>query len=69
MSNIHGGVQENLMGAASGVTWMILVYFVPMVVVSAVLMVWQLYARRGEQLDSSQGRGMPAGEGPLRRAF
>jgi len=57
------------MGAASGVTWMILVYFVPMVVVSGVLMVWQLYARRGEELDSSRGRGMSAGEGPLRRAF
>jgi hypothetical protein len=69
VSNIHGGVQENLMGAASGVTWMVLVYFVPMVVVSGVLMVWQLYARRGEELDSSRGRGMPAGEGPLRRAF
>ena len=44
--NIYGGVQEHLMGAASGVTWMILAFFVPMVVVSAGLMVWQLYARR-----------------------
>jgi len=69
VSNIHGGVQEHLMGAASGVTWMILVYFVPMVVVSSVLMVWQLYARRGEQLDSFRGRGMPAGDASLRRAF
>ena len=68
MSNIHGGVQEHLMGAASGVTWMILVYFVPMVVVSSVLMAWQLHARRGERLDS-QGRGMPAGDASMRRAF
>jgi hypothetical protein len=43
-------VREHLMGAASGVTWMILVFFVPAVVVSCVLMVWQLYARRGESL-------------------
>jgi hypothetical protein len=58
-ANIHGGVQEHLMGAASGVTWMILVFFVPMVVVSGVLMVWQLYARRGEQLGSSPEHGAP----------
>ncbi|HEY6256238.1 MAG TPA: hypothetical protein VIY51_10650 [Xanthobacteraceae bacterium] len=53
VSNIAGGVHEDLMGAASGVTWMILVFFVPMVVVSAVLLVWQLYARRGEALDAT----------------
>jgi len=50
VTNIHGGVREHLMGAASGVTWMILVFFVPAVVVSCVLMVWQLYVRRGESL-------------------
>jgi hypothetical protein len=69
VTNIHGGVQEHLMGAASGVTWMILVFFVPMVVASGVLMVWQLYARRGEELGSSPERGMAAGDAPLRRAF
>jgi hypothetical protein len=69
VSNIRGGVQEHLMGAASGVTWMILVFFVPMVVVSGVLMVWQLYARRGENLDSSQARGLQAGETSPHRAF
>ena len=51
VTNIQGGVREHLMGAASGVTWMILVYFVPLVVVSVVLLAWQLYARRGEALD------------------
>jgi hypothetical protein len=50
VTNIHGGVREHLMGAASGVTWMILVFFVPAVVVSCVLIVWQLYSRRGESL-------------------
>jgi hypothetical protein len=48
--NIRGGLREHLMGAASGVTWLVLVFFVPMVVVSVVLMVWQLYSRRGEAL-------------------
>ena len=69
VSNIQGGVQEHLMGAASGVTWMILVFFVSMVVVSAGLMVWQLYARRGESLDSYQEHGLRAADAPLRRVF
>jgi hypothetical protein len=46
VSNVQNGVREHLMGAASGVTWMILVFFVPAVVVSAVLLVWQLYSRK-----------------------
>jgi hypothetical protein len=53
VSNIRGGVREHLMGAASGVTWFVLVFFVPMVIVSAVLLVWQLYSRRNEALDSA----------------
>jgi hypothetical protein len=53
ISNIRGGISEHLMGAASGVTWLILVFFVPMVVVSLVLIVWQLLSRRGEALDAS----------------
>jgi hypothetical protein len=46
--NVREGTREHLMGAASGVTWMILVFFVPMVVVSTVLLVVQLVARRTE---------------------
>jgi hypothetical protein len=69
VTNIHGGIAEHLMGAASGVTWMILVFFVPAVVVSAALIAWQLYARRGEALGPSQAHGVPAGEAPMRRAF
>jgi hypothetical protein len=56
VTNIHGGVQEHLMGAASGVTWLILVFFVPMVVVSGALMVGQLYSRRNEELGSDRER-------------
>ncbi len=49
--NIRGGIREGLMGAASGVTWLVLIFFVPMVVVSCVLLIWQLFSRRGEQLE------------------
>jgi F0F1-type ATP synthase membrane subunit a len=51
VDNIRGGIQEHLMGAAGGATWLILVFFVPIVVVSLVLIVWQLYSRRTEALD------------------
>jgi hypothetical protein len=56
VANIRGGVREHLMGAASGVTWLVLSFFVPMVVVSGVLLIWQLYSRRSEALDSAVGR-------------
>ena len=48
--NIHGGIEEHLMGAASGVVWMILVFYVPAIVVSLALLVWQLVTRRHESL-------------------
>jgi hypothetical protein len=68
ITNIQGGVREHLMGAASGVTWMVLTYFVPMVVVSCVLLVWQLYARRGEALDPMRDRGFRSQAAPALRA-
>jgi hypothetical protein len=51
ITNIRGGVREHLMGAAGGTTWLILVFYVPAVVVSVVLLIWQLSMRRGEMLD------------------
>ena len=51
VTNIRDGVREHLMGAATGITWMTLVFFVPLVVVSAGLLAQQLFARRGQQLD------------------
>jgi hypothetical protein len=48
--NIRGGVEEHLMGAATGATWMILIFFVPAVVVSVGLLAWQLVSRRHERL-------------------
>jgi hypothetical protein len=62
VSNVHGGIREHLMGAASGVTWLVLVFFVPMVVVSGVLLIWQLYSRRNETLDSAAVRNSPSHE-------
>jgi len=62
VSNIHGGVREHLMGAASGVTWFVLGFFVPMVVISVALLVWQLYSRRSEAIDSAAGDGAKAYE-------
>ena len=56
VANIRGGIHENLMGAASGVTWLILTFFVPVVVLSGILLIWQLYSRRSEPLDSTVGR-------------
>ena len=53
VTNIRGGMQEQLFGAAGGVTWLILAFYVPLVIVSLVLLAWQLYARRGEALTSA----------------
>jgi hypothetical protein len=50
VTNIQGGMREHLMGASSGPTWFILAFYVPAVVVSAVLIGWQLVSRRGEPL-------------------
>lgn len=57
--NIRGGIEEHLMGAASGVTWMILVYFVPAVIVSIGLLAWQLVTRRHEPLAEGARKGTP----------
>jgi hypothetical protein len=51
--NIRGGIEEHLMGAASGVTWMILVFFVPAVIVGVGLLVWQLVSRRHEAIGEA----------------
>lgn len=61
--NIRGGIQEHLMGAAGGVTWLTLGFYVPLILVSLALVIWQLYSRHGEPLSSfveSEGRSRPA---------
>src|SRR5262249_13523274 len=54
VTNIRGGIREHLMGAASGVTWLILAFYVPLLIVSLALVTWQLFARRGEAIDDSK---------------
>ena len=44
------GVREQLFATASGVTWLILTFYVQSLWVSLGLIVWQLYARRQEPL-------------------
>jgi hypothetical protein len=59
VTNIRGGIREHLMGAAGGVTWLVLVFFVPMIIVSLALLAWQLYARRSEALNPSVSEQRP----------
>ena len=59
VANIRGGMREHLMGAASGVSWLVLSFFVPMIVVSTVLLLWQLLSRRAEPLDADR-RHLPS---------
>jgi hypothetical protein len=40
------GIREGLFATASGVTWLILTFYVPLLWVSLGLIIWQLYARR-----------------------
>ena len=44
------GIREQLFATASGVTWLILMFYVPLLWVTLGLIVWQLYARRREPL-------------------
>jgi uncharacterized protein involved in response to NO len=55
--NISDGVRENLFGAATGVTWMVVGFYVPMLMVSLGLIVWQLYSRRSEPLEVAAANG------------
>lgn len=57
ITNIQGGMREHLLGAAAGVTWLILAFFVPIVVVSAVLLGLQLLCRRGQELGGPTHAG------------
>jgi hypothetical protein len=45
------GLQEQIFEKAFGVTWIILAFYVPILWVSLVLTVWQLYSRQSEKLS------------------
>jgi hypothetical protein len=50
VTNVSGGIREHLFGAASGVTWIVVSFYVPLLMVTVGLTVWQLHTRRGEPL-------------------
>jgi hypothetical protein len=56
VGNIRGGMQEHLLGAAGGVTWLILGFYVPLLIVSLALIAWQLVTRRSEALAAEPPR-------------
>ncbi len=50
-----GSIRERTAETASAVTWLILNLYVPLLVVSLALVVWQLVSRRGEDLVGDEG--------------
>ena len=52
--NVHSGMREHLFGLATGVTWLVVSFYVPAIMVSIGLLIWQLYSRRGEALERVQ---------------
>jgi hypothetical protein len=50
------GVEEQLYATASGVTFLIVTFYVPMLWVTLGLIVWQLYSRRHEPLSKGHAR-------------
>jgi hypothetical protein len=49
--NAHAGMQEHLYGLATGLTWLVVSCYVPAIMVSLGLLIWQLYSRRGQPLE------------------
>jgi hypothetical protein len=68
VTNIRGGVREHLMGAAGGTTWLILVFYVPLIIVSVVVLLWQLSTRHGEALDPAIHANPPRPQGAVLKA-
>jgi hypothetical protein len=52
-----GGIRENLFGAATGVTWMVVSFYVPMLMVSLGLITWQLLSRHSEPFEVAASSG------------
>jgi hypothetical protein len=47
------GIATNMLAHASGLTWLILNFYVPVLWVTHILILWQLIARRGEPLGEN----------------
>jgi hypothetical protein len=58
--NISGGISEHLFGVATGTVWLTQALYIPVLFVSLGLIVWQLYARRGEPLAQPADRDAAA---------
>jgi hypothetical protein len=52
-TGMPAAARGHALGFASGATWLVLVYYVPLVLVSLVLMVWQLVSRRSETVATT----------------
>jgi len=53
LNALIGGMREGMLGAASGVTWLILVFYVPALWTTLALIVWQLVSRRTQLLGEA----------------
>jgi len=53
LGSMIGGMRAGMIATAHNVTWLILVFYVPMLWTTLVLIVWQLIERRGESLGSA----------------
>jgi Ca2+/H+ antiporter len=53
VANIQAGAQEHLFGQSRGVSWLVVGVYVPLLIVTTVLLAWQLYTRRNETLSAS----------------
>jgi hypothetical protein len=53
---IHRKIIEPSSAEVHGVLWAVLVFFVPAVIVSVPLLIWQLYSRRGEPVAAPDSR-------------
>jgi hypothetical protein len=58
---IHRKALEPLWGAASGLSWFVLNFYVPLIMVSLPVLIWQLCARYGEAFNSNGGPEVGAG--------
>ncbi len=54
-------IRERTSETAHALTWLILNLYVPLLVVSLALLVWQLVSRRGEDLDGADGMARQTG--------
>jgi hypothetical protein len=49
--NVTAGAREHLFGLATGIAWLVVSFYVPALMVSLGLIVWQLWSRRGEAME------------------